>query len=128
MTPEAQTSDIRQAERLVDLRATAPSTRWAIAAFVSAIAAGALLSFAPAVTSQSCRATTTGALRCSGSHESLIRSEGAGVVLILAVPVALTASLLLLNKRRVAAVPAAVLSALTVLGAASVGIFFIPSV
>ncbi|MXW95875.1 MAG: hypothetical protein F4110_14580 [Acidimicrobiaceae bacterium] len=64
---------------------------------------------------------------CTTGRESLIESEGLDAVAILAIPVLPAAVPVVFPRRAVAIAVAAVLSALTLLGAASIGLFFLPA-
>ena len=64
---------------------------------------------------------------CTTGRESLIEHEGIGAVAILAIPVLLAAGPVVFPRRAVAIAVAVVLSALTLLGAASIGLFFLPA-
>ncbi len=64
---------------------------------------------------------------CTTGRESLIEHEGIGGVAILAIPVLLAAVPVVFPRRGVAIAVAVILSALTLLGAASIGLFFLPA-
>ena len=82
---------------------------------------------APIYSTASCELVDDGPEVCTTGRESLIDNEGIGAVAILAIPVALAAVPVVFPRRAVAIAVAVVLSALTLLGAASIGLFFLPA-
>lgn len=82
---------------------------------------------APIYATASCESVDGGPEICTTGRESLIEHGGIGAVSILAVPVVLAALPVVFPRRFVAISVAVVLSALTLLGAASIGLFFLPA-
>ena len=101
--------------------------RWSRVTFLSTLATSAVLILAPIHATASCESVDDGPEICTTSRESLIEHEGIGAVVILAVPVVLAAVPVVFRRRFVAISVAVVLSALTLLGAASIGLFFAPA-
>jgi len=90
-------------------------------------ATSAVLMLAPIYSTASCESVDGGAEVCTTGRESLIENEGLGAVAILAIPVLLAAVPVVYPRRAVAIAVAVVLSLLTLLGAASIGLFFLPA-
>ena len=65
---------------------------------------------------------------CTTGSESLLEHEGASVLIVLAVPVLVSAMPLAFSRRGVAIGAAVVLTALAVLGGFSIGLFYFPAV
>ena len=116
---------IRPASRV---RPRVTNQGWRVAAFASAAVTGALLAGVPVLATSSCRTTAGGAPACTSSRQSLLSSEGSGVLLVLAVPAGVALVPVLLRSRRASLAAAAALTLLAFLGLASVGIFLVPTV
>ena len=101
--------------------------RWSRFTLLSTFATSAVLILAPIYATASCESVDGGAEVCTTGRESLIEHEGTGAVAILAIPVALAAAPVVFPRRFVAVSVAVVLSALALLGAASIGLFFLPA-
>ena len=101
--------------------------RWSRVTLLSTFATSAVLVLAPIYSTASCESVNDGPEVCTTGRESLIEHEGIGAVAILAVPVVLAALPVVFPRRFVAISVAVVLSALTLLGAASIGLFFLPA-
>ena len=101
--------------------------RWSRFTLLSVFATSAVLTLAPIYATASCVSVDGGPDVCTTGRESLIEHEGVGAVAILAIPVALAAAPVVFPRRAVAIAVAVVLSALTLLGAASIGLFFLPA-
>ena len=101
--------------------------RWSRFTLLSVFATSAVLTVAPIYATSSCESVDDGPEVCTTGTESLIEHEGLGAVAILAIPVALAAVPVVFPRRVVAIAVAVVLSALTLLGAASIGLFFLPA-
>lgn len=101
---------------------------WRALTFGTAAATGAALAFAPIVSTSSCSATSTGISSCTSSQESLVANEGATVVLVLVLPALMALVPVVARTRRSTVLAAALLTVATMLGLASIGIFFIPTV
>lgn len=101
--------------------------RWSRFTLLSVFATSAVLTFAPISATASCESVDDGPEICTTGRESLIENGGIGAVAILAIPVALAAVPVVFPRRAVAIAVAVVLSALTLLGAASIGLFFLPA-
>jgi hypothetical protein len=114
----------------------------AIVAFGLALAASVALLLAPTGERQesSCRVTgsTAGTLQTDQpvcvdrvSHVSLLQDEGIGVALVLAIPVVVAGIALELQRtrwsRNAALVAGTLIAFFALLGAASIGIFYLPS-
>jgi hypothetical protein len=105
-----------------------PQRRWSWLTFVAAAITSGVVAFAPTGSSVSCIATPTTAPVCTSSHESLLAHDGASVLTILAVPV-VAALLLVVAKRRPGRFAVAIaLTVMMLLGAMTIGVFFIPTV
>jgi hypothetical protein len=92
------------------------------------LATGAVLAFAPVITTRSCVESPFGESGCSSGSESLVASEGAGVLSALVIPALVAFVPVLAPGRRTAIAAASLLSAGALLGLASVGIFLLPTV
>ena len=101
--------------------------RWSRVTLLSVVATSAVLILLPIYATASCGSVAGGPEVCTTGRESLIEHEGIGAVAILAIPVLLAAAPVVFPKRAVAIAVAVVLSALTLLGAASIGLFFAPA-
>ena len=101
--------------------------RWSRFTFLSVFATSAVLVVAPIYATASCESVDGGPEVCTTGRESLIEQGGLGAVVFLAVPVLFAAMPMVFPRRAVAIVVAVVLSALTLLGAASIGLFFAPA-
>jgi hypothetical protein len=95
--------------------------------FVVALATGMVVAFAPLVSTESCVADADGSVCTSGSA-SLLDGEGAGVLLVLAVPAIVAMAAMVFPSRRNARWTAVALTVAAFLGIASVGVFFAPTV
>ena len=100
---------------------------WPALVLVVALATGALLAFAPVVSTESCVSDPGGSVCTSGSR-SLLAGEGGGVLAVLCVPALVAAAAVIAPSRRVTRCTAIALTAATLLGIASVGLFFLPTV
>ena len=101
--------------------------RWSRFTLLSVFATSAVLTLAPIYATASCVSVDGGSDVCTTGRESLIEHEGIGAVAILAIPVALAAVPVVFPRRGVAIAVAVILSAVTLLGAASIGLFFLPA-
>ena len=101
--------------------------RWSRATLLSTCATSVVLVLVPLSATASCESVDGGPAICTTGRESLIEHEGIGAVAILAIPVALAAAPVVFPRRAVVIAVAVVLSALTLLGAASIGLFFLPA-
>ena len=103
--------------------------RFAIAAFVWCVLFGAVLLFAPVYRTSSCSATSDSPTSvCTTSSKTLVEANGPGVAAVLAIPAVVTGVPLVFRRRAVAIAGAIVLTALTFLGAASIGLPLVPAV
>jgi hypothetical protein len=100
---------------------------WPGLVFVVALLTGALVAFAPVVSTESCVADSGGSVCTSGST-SLLDGEGAGVLAALGVPAIVAAVVLIAPSRRSARWTAIALTGAAILCIASVGVFFVPTV
>lgn len=94
----------------------------------TAAATGTVLAFAPVVSTASCSSTSSGISSCTSSQQSLVANQGVGVLLILAVPALLALVPVVARTQRSTLVGAGALTLAALLGMASVGMFFIPTV
>jgi MFS family permease len=113
------------------------ATRWAVAGFLLALAATLVMLLGPLNTQE--ETTTIPSSPSSGhtelveskvTHPSLLETEGWSVALPLSVPVLLTVGGLMAARfgvRSVLVVAAVLLAAFVVLGALSVGIYYLPA-
>ena len=101
---------------------------WPVSVFVVALATGALLAFAPVVSTESCVADAVGGSVCTSGSTSLLDGEGAGVLAVLCVPALVAAAAMIVPSRRSSRWTAIALTGATFLAMASVGIFFVPTV
>ena len=104
-----------------------PARRWSRFTLLSVFATSAVLTLAPIYATASCESVDNGPEVCTTGRESLIEHEGSGAVAILAIPVLLAAVPVVFPKRAAAIAVAVVLSTVTLLGAASIGLFFLPA-
>ena len=101
--------------------------QWSRLTLLVAVVTSTVLVFAPTYSTASCRAVAGGPEICTTGRQSLLEHGGIGAVAILAIPVLVAAAPVLVGKRGVAITAAVVLSILTLLGAASFGLFFAPA-
>jgi hypothetical protein len=105
------------------------SRRWLAACTVAiALLTAVVLAVIPSYESQSCTTSALGATVCTSSTSTLLEHEGDSVLLVLLAPAALALIGVLVPRRGVLVAIAAVLSALALLGAMSIGLFFLPTV
>ena len=102
--------------------------RLATALVVVAVGTVLLLAFAPVMTTSSCEITDGAASVCSTGSESLVEHEGLSVLLVLAVPLVLTAVAVARPSRRARVTVAVGFTILALVGAASIGLFLLPLV
>ncbi len=102
--------------------------RWRALTFATAVATGTVLAVAPVASTASCSSTSTGMSSCASNQESLLANEGTAVLLVLAVPALIALVSVIVRTHRSALVAAAALTLATLFGAASVGMFFLPTV
>ena len=101
--------------------------RWSRLTLAVSVVISAVLLFAPTHSTASCEAVAGGPEICTTGRESLLENQGIGVAPILAFPVLIVAVPVVFPRRAVAIAAAVVLSALTLLGAASIGLFLLPA-
>lgn len=101
---------------------------WRVVTFGTALVTGAAVAFAPIISSSSCSTTSTGISTCTSSQESLLANEGGSVLLVLAAPALVALIAVVARTPRATVVTAGLLTAATLVGLASVGIFLIPTV
>lgn len=94
----------------------------------AALLTALVLAVAPAIESSSCTATGSRPSVCTTSTGTLVEHEGASVIVVLLVPAALAAVGVVAPHRRVLMGLAVVLTTLAMLGAASIGLLFLPTV
>lgn len=93
-----------------------------------ALATSVVLAIVPFSRSTSCVSTSDGRSTCSSSTSSLLDTEGASVLVVLAVPVAVALVGALQPRRRgVLIAVAAALTVGVVLAAMSIGVFYVPT-
>lgn len=105
-------------------------TFFAKAAVLAAVVASVFLLLGPTVTSQSAQAIGGPAgseAVTSQSQRSLWQTQGGSAAIVLAIPVALTAVPLVSRRRGLAGLAAGILGLFCLMGAASVGIFYLPA-
>ena len=102
--------------------------RWSQLTLLATLATSAVLTVVPVYSTASCGAVAGGAETCTTGSESLLEHEGASVLIVLAVPVLVSAMPLAFSRRGVAISAAVLLSALAVLGGFSIGLFYFPAV
>lgn len=102
--------------------------RWSRLTLAAALATGAMLALAPITSTESCETSSDGPSLCTSRQESLLAHEGAGILLVLAVPAIIAAVAVVAPRRRGRMAAAIVLTAAMVVGLMSVGIFLIPTV
>jgi hypothetical protein len=101
--------------------------RWLPACTVAiALMTAGILAVIPSYEGESCTTSDLG-VTCTETSATLIEHEGASVMLVLLVPAALALLGVLVPRRGVLMTIAALLTVLTVLGAASIGMFFLPT-
>ena len=107
------------------------ASRWALGALAWAIVMGVVWLFAPTGRSTSVTASSDGTVVTESSTSSLLQSEGAGVALVLAVPVAIAAIAVAASgsrrARQIRFACGGVLALACLLGAASVGLPYVPA-
>ena len=101
--------------------------RWSWLTLLTALVTGVVLSFLPISSTGSCEAVAGGTETCTTGSESLLQSEGLSVLAVLAVPVFVAAVAVVFPRRGVAVTSAVLLTVLTLLGAASLGLFYLPT-
>jgi len=67
---------------------------------VAALTTGAVLAFAPVIATESCVASSLGTVNCSSGHVSLLANEGAGVLVVLALPALVAVLPVIVPSRR----------------------------
>ncbi len=112
-------------------RRTMPASGWAaLAAVILATAAGLFLALYPVYQGVSESVSSSGAVTRSSDSATLVAENGAWVILLLCVPVALAVlglSGAVWGRRAVVWVPAAVLLGFVILGGFSIGLFYAPA-
>lgn len=98
-----------------------------IVTFAVALATAAVLTVVPAYSGESCATTAGGTAVCTSSSETLVEHEGATVLLVLLVPAAIAALGVARPTRMVLQGLAIALTVCVVLGAASIGMFYVPT-
>ena len=102
--------------------------QWSRLTLLVAVVTSTALLFAPTYSTASCEAVVNGPEICTTGRESTLVHEGIGAVaILLAIPVLVATVPVIFGKRGVAITAAVVLSALALLGAASFGLFFLPT-
>ena len=101
--------------------------RWSWLTLLTALVTGVVLSFLPISSTASCEAVAGGTETCTTGSESLLQSEGLSVLAVLAVPVFVAAVAVVFPRRGAAVTSAVLLTVLTLLGAASLGLFYLPT-
>ena len=94
---------------------------------LTTLATGAVLTVLPIYSTASCGAVAGSPETCTTGSESALEHEGASVLVVLAVPVLVSAMPLVYSRRGVAIAAAVFLSALVVLGGFSIGLFYLPA-
>ena len=95
---------------------------------LATLATGALLTVLPIYSTVSCGAVAGSRETCTTGSESALEHEGAGVLIVLAVPVLVSAMPLVYSRRGVGIAAAVLLTALVVLGGFSIGLYYLPAV
>jgi hypothetical protein len=103
-------------------------SRWLWLTVLIAAATVGVLALAPLSTSTTCTAFSDGPSTCTSQRVTLLAQEGPGVLVVLGVPLVVASAALLLGSRRGARTAAIVLTILAFVGAASIGVFFVPTV
>jgi hypothetical protein len=107
---------------------TVPPRALAVVTFGLALTTSFVLALVPLGTSESCASTGTSPAVCSTTHTTLLDTEGSSVLGILAVPAAVAAIGVARPARAVLRAVAVLLTIATVLGAMSIGVFYVPTV
>jgi hypothetical protein len=102
--------------------------RWSQLTLAAALITAAVLALAPITSTESCEASSQGTSECTSSHDSLLTQEGAGILVVLAVPAIIAAVPVVMHRRRTRMTAAIVLTAAAVTGIMTVGIFLLPTV
>ncbi len=97
--------------------------RFALASFLLAVTAGLFVAFAPL--GRTCTAEPSGRERCIS--ESIFQHDGAWILVVISVPIALALAPVLVRHRAAAIVSTVLLWAFCLVGLASLGLFFVPS-
>ena len=102
--------------------------RLPLATLLVALATAALLAVLPLSRSESCTSTSESPeVLCESSTSTLLEHEGSSVLVVLLVPAALAAIGVLRPTTAVLRGVAVALTVCVVLGAASIGLFFLPT-
>ena len=105
--------------------------RWALAALLWTVAIGVVWLLAPTGESTSVSVSSDGTMVTESSRTTLLQSEGASVILVLAVPVVIAGIAVAASRwrrsRRIRFVCGGVLLFACLLGAASVGLPYLPA-
>ena len=101
--------------------------RLALAAVVWSVIVGIALALMPFGESTSVTTSSSGAMVETTTRDSLLQTEGTGVLVILAVPALLALASLLVRQRPIRLALGGMLCFACVLGALSVGVFFLPA-
>lgn len=99
-----------------------------IVTFAVALATAVVLTVIPSYSGESCSTSDVGQVVCEQSNETLVEHEGTSVVFVLLVPAAIAALGVVRPSRMVLQGIAIALTVCVVLGAASIGIFYVPTV
>jgi hypothetical protein len=115
---------------MVMLTATRRGDGLLLTAFALMVAASLYLLLAPTGTSESSTTTSDGTVVTETTHETLVESQGAGVVALLLIPPAIAAVPILAEQRRerpgVRIAVTTVMLVLCFLALLSIGIFYLP--
>jgi hypothetical protein len=100
--------------------------RFAFVALGWAVLAGLAFAVLPSGTSSSTTTTSSGTVIETTTDESLLEREGAGILIVLAIPALLALTAVVVKRRSVRLGVGFVFLAACLLGAMSVGLFFLP--
>ncbi|MCQ3806090.1 MAG: hypothetical protein OXB92_02560 [Acidimicrobiaceae bacterium] len=101
--------------------------RWVWLTLLAALVTGVVLSLLPISSTASCQAFAGGTETCTTGRESLLQSQGLAALAVLAVPVFVAAVGIVFPRRGAVVTSAVLLTVLTLLGAASIGVFYLPT-
>jgi hypothetical protein len=110
------------------IEAVKPPGTWSRRVLVAATVTMLILAFAPLGESVTCYESSDGGSGCTSSRNNLFTTEGAWILVIGLVPVLIALAPALHPARWLVTTTAVVLTLLLLVGAASIGLLFIPTV
>lgn len=101
--------------------------RWAVAAFVLACATSVIGAFGPVVERTVASYDTSGALRQTTEHVSILETQGTSAMVLLSAPPLIGLLPLLIPRRPIRLIAAGLLLLFAILAGYSIGLFYLPA-